>query len=156
MILKAAALVLAALLALTSAGCAAFCEPQASEDEIKVNIKLELEEDIGLFLTDWTVNGQSGMSGSSNADGSMIKRSGTEYWSFNKQFLEEPAEEASLTLRFIVVTEYFEPDYDFDYPEECMIPAEPISFTAEFGKIYHVTVTGSNANGYQAVLNADQ
>ena len=71
------------------AGCG---EAPQSPDELKVEIKLDLREDIGLLLTVWDVSGQSGMSGASNADGSMIKHNSAEYWSFEKNFLEQPTD----------------------------------------------------------------
>ena len=132
-------------------GCGLFCDTPR-DDEIKVKIQLDLQEDIGLLLIDWDVNGQKGMSGTSNADRSKIKHNDTEYWEFEKQFLEDPADTVGLTLKFIVVTEYFDPNYDFIYPEEYMMPMDEISFTADFGEIYFVTITGDNVNGYKAFL----
>ena len=134
------------------AGCG---EAPQSPDELKVEIKLDLREDIGLLLTSWDVSGQSGMSGASNADGSMIKHNCTEYWSFDKNFLEQPTDTVDLTLEFIVVTKYFEPDYSFNYPEEYLRRMEAVSFSADFGKTYRVTITGDNENGYQARLEGE-
>ncbi|MBQ6052941.1 MAG: hypothetical protein IJL30_06635 [Clostridia bacterium] len=125
---------------------------QDNKDEINVIINLDIKEDIGLFLTQWTVNGQTGGSGCSNADRSFIKRNDILSWTFDRQFMESPAETAEVTLSFIVVTEYFEPDYSFDYPEEYKIPMDAISFTAAFGETYYVSVTGDKTNGYSAVL----
>ena len=154
---RAAVFAFAAILsALVLAGCGpSGTAPQTGGEEIRVEIKLDLKEDIGLLLTDWNVNGQDGMSGASNANKSMIKRNSTEYWTFEKQHLDNPADTVDLTLRFIVVTEYFEPNYDFAFPEEYMMPTEAISFTARFGGTYAVTITGDKASGYQAVLEGD-
>ncbi len=134
-------------------GCSGQYDLPSEDDMIQVIIKLDLKEDIGLFLTEWDINGQKGGSGSSNADRSMLKHDDILDWSFDRQFLEVPADTVDLTLRFIVVTKYFEPRYDFDYPEEYMIPMDPISLTADFGETYSVTVTGDSVNGYTAVLN---
>ncbi|MBO4392037.1 MAG: hypothetical protein J5816_01900 [Clostridia bacterium] len=131
------------------------CEgSQGDEDSISVVIRLDLNEDIGLLLTEWTVNGQSGMSCTGNADRSMIKRNDILDWSFDRQFLESPADTAEVTLIFTVVTEYFDPNYDFDYPEECKIPMNAVSFTGTFGETYYVSVTGDNVNGYSATLES--
>ena len=146
----------AVLLAFVLAGCGRANDIPSPDEEISVKITLNLKEDIGLLLTAWEVNGHSGMSGSSNADRSMIKGNSTDYWSFNKEMLDAPADTVDLKLQFIVVTEYFEPDYDFDYPEEYLIRMEPISFPADFGKTYHVTITGDKANGYKARLEDDR
>ena len=141
------------LLSLSFAGCNLYedAPPVAEEDEIKVLINLDLNEDIGLLLTKYTVNGKEGMSGNSNADKSMLQRDSTNLvWSYNKEFLDNPANIVDVTLQFIIVTEYFEPDYEFDYPDEYLIPVDAISFSAEFGETYYVTITGDQVNGYQA------
>lgn len=141
------------LLSLSLAGCNLYGDapPVAEEDEIKVLINLDLNEDIGLLLTKYTVNGKEGMSGNSNADKSMLQRDSTNLvWSYNKEFLDNPANIVDVTLQFIIVTEYFEPDYEFDYPDEYLIPVDAISFSAEFGETYYVTITGDQVNGYQA------
>ena len=151
---RAAVLFLAAALSVfAAAGCGG--TPRAGNG-ITVEIRLDLEEDIGLLLTAWDVNGQTGMSGASNADRSMISRSGTEYWSFDQQFPDRPAGTADLKLQFIIVTEYFEPDYDFDYPEEYCMRTDAVSFKADFGRTYTVVITGSMADGYQARLERDR
>ena len=81
----------------------------------------------------------------------MLQRDSTNLvWSYNKEFLDNPANIVDVTLQFIIVTEYFEPDYEFDYPDEYLIPVDAISFSAEFGETYYVTITGDQVNGYQA------
>ena len=125
---------------------------EAGDEEIKVIIRLDLKEDIGLILVDYNANGKNGKTYMSNADKSMIKRNDTLDWTYEKWTLESDADTVDLILKFIVVTEYFELDYDFNYPEEYKVPAEPISFTAEFGETVYVTITGDSFNGYRAVI----
>lgn len=128
--------------------------PQAEDNEIKVNIKLDVNEDIGLFLIDYDVNGEDGKGGISNADKTMIKRDSTDlYWSFYKEQLDNTADTVDVKLLFTIVTEYFDPNYDNIYPKEYMIPIDAISFKADFGEIYYVTITGNKVNGYQAVID---
>ena len=122
------------------------------EDKILVNIQLDLDEDIGLLLTEWDINGQTGGSGACNADRSMLKRDSSNEWEFDRVMLEKPADTYEVKLKFIVVTEYFDPNYDFDYPDEYKIPMNEIAFTAKFGETYYVTITGGHQEGYQAVL----
>lgn len=57
-----------------------------------------------------------------------------------------------IKLLFTIVTEYFEPNYDNIYPEEYMIPIDVISFKADFGKTYYVTITGNRSDGYHAAI----
>ena len=128
--------------------------PLQSENEIKVNIQLDLTEDIGLFLINYDVNGITGAGGISNANKSMINKDSHDiYWSFSKEQLGAPVETANVMLQFTIVTEYFDPNYDNIYPEEYMVPIEPISFQGKFGELYHVIVTGNKVNGYHAGVN---
>ena len=45
----------------------------AFDDEIALQIKLDIKEDIGLIIIDYDVNGSKGSGGISNADKTMIK-----------------------------------------------------------------------------------
>jgi hypothetical protein len=143
-------LVLAMLYAF--AGCNYTGYEIPDEDKILVNIQLDLDEDIGLLLTEWDINGQTGGSGACNADRSMLKRDSLNEWEFDRVMLEKSADTYEVKLKFIVVTEYFDPNYDFDYPDEYKIPMNEIAFTAKFGEAYYVTITGGHQEGYQAVL----
>ena len=128
--------------------------PQAEDDEIKVNIRLDLDDDIGLFLVSYDVNGAEGSGGVSNADQSMLKKDSKDlYWSFYKEQLETITDTVDMKLSFTVVTEYFEPNYDNNYPKEYMIPLDVISFKANFGETYCVTIKGSKVNGYQVFID---
>lgn len=148
----AAVIIIAALLqVLLLTGCGEYAK--ASESEIRVVIQLDLGEDIGLLIYDWDVNGQSGTGGMSNADGSMIRHDDILDWTVDRQQLEDPAEEVDVTLKFTVVTEYFDPNYDNIYPEEYMIPLDALSFSSGFGETYYATITGDRASGYRIVLD---
>ena len=146
---------ISALLAFALNGCGVFSDPPPvpDDDEIIVRITLDLKQDIGLLLTDHTVDGHKGGGGMSNADRTMIKRDDVLYWSFKKSEYGITEDKADLTLKFTVVTEYFEPNYENIYPEECLVPMNEIHFTAEFGKIYDAVITGSSENGYSARLS---
>ncbi len=147
-------LVLAMLYAF--AGCNYTGYEIPDEDKILVNIQLDLDEDIGLLLTEWDINGQTGGSGACNADRSMLKRDSSNEWEFDRVMLEKPANTYEVKLKFIVVTEYFDPNYDFDYPDEYKKPMNEIAFTAKFGETYYVTITGGHQDGYQAVLQSQE
>ncbi len=127
--------------------------PQAAGDEIMLMIRLDLKEDIGLLIIDHDVDGIKGSGGVSNADRSMIRRDDVLCWTFDRQLYDHPADTVELTVRFTVVTEYFDPDYDNLYPEEYSIPMEAVSFRAEFGETCFITITGDRVNGYEAVLS---
>ena len=150
------AVLLSALILCAFCGCSLFKQKplKADEDEVKVHIRLDLKEDIGLLLVNYSADGRKAQGGISNANKTMLKKNSDDLdWSLYKEFLDTPADTADLTLKFTVVTKYFEPNYDNDYPEEYMIPMNDISFAADFGKIYYVTITGDKAGGYHAVLN---
>ena len=127
--------------------------PQAEDDEIKVNIQFDLDEDIGLFLIDYDVEGNQGKGGISNADKSMLKKDQTDlFWSFDKEHFGVSANTADVAMHFTVVTQYFDPNYDNIYPDAYTIPAGTVSFTAQFGEIYYVTITGNKDDGYQTAF----
>ena len=143
-----------ALLAVGITGCGGSNEkPRAADNEIMLVIKLDLKEDIGLLVIDHVLDGNEGSGGVSNADRSMIKRDDTLYWTFDKRNYDDPSDTVDLTLRFTVVTEYCDPNYDNIYPEEFMIPIEAVSFSADFGGTYCVTIAGDKTDGYHTVLN---
>lgn len=147
---------LAMVCSLALAGCGWLDDgpSPAEENENKVLIDLDLGEDIGLLLMDYQVNDEEGKSGISNADRSLLQRDSENLlWSFYWKYPDTPADAADVSLRFIVVTEYFDPDYAFDYPEEYLIPMDALSFSAAFGKTYRVTITGDRTNGYQAAVS---
>lgn len=128
--------------------------PFVEADEIKVNIKFDLNEDIGLLLINYNVNGADGTGGISHADKSMLNKNSKDlYWSFYERQLDTPVDTADVTLDFVAVTKFFTPNYDNIYPEECMVPMGGITFSAGFGKIYYVTITGSQFTGYQVVID---
>lgn len=127
----------------------------ANENEIKLKIQLDLKENIGLFLIESDIDGQTEIGGTSNADKSMIRHDDVIYWTLDKQHYENAPDSFSLSLRFSVVTKYFEPIYGNDYPEEYKEPLDEISFPAQFGEVYCIRITGDKAGGYQAFLEQE-
>ena len=142
-----------ALISVVLVGCSRASESQAAKDEIMLKIQLDLNEDIGLLVIDHDVDGKKGSGGMSNADKSMLKRNDVLDWSFDRQLYDPSADTVDLTVRFTVVTEYCDPNYENIYPEEYMVPMEALSFKANFGETYSITITGDKVNGYQAALN---
>lgn len=130
--------------------------PPADPDEIKVNVILDLDEDIGLLLVDYDVNGRTGGGGSSNADRSMLKKDSKDlYWSISKQELgihTDSSTAVDVVLKFSAVTEYFDPNYENDYPEEYVLPLGDVAFSARFGETYRVMITGNRLTGYDVIL----
>lgn len=150
-------LVLCLMIALSLAGCGRKMPAsiQANENEIKLKIQLDLKEEIGLFLIESDIDGQTEIGGTSNADKSMIRHDDVIYWTLDKQYYENAPDSFSLSLRFSVVTKYFEPIYGNDYPEEYKEPLDEISFPAQFGEVYCIRITGDKAGGYQAFLEQE-
>ena len=126
---------------------------KAAEDEIKLTIQLDLKEDIGLLILDNNLNGVETSGGISNADKTTLKHDEVLDWTLSKQEYENPAETVNLSVRFRVITEYCDPNYENDYPEEYTVLLDPISFNADFRETYHITITGDKENGYQASLD---
>ena len=127
--------------------------PLAAEDEIKLIIQLDVKEDIGLLFLDNSLDGTETIGGISNADKSMLRHDDLLDWTLSKQDYGNPADSVNLSIRFRIITEYCEPNYESIYPEEYTVLLDPISFDADFGETYHITITGDKENGYQAVLD---
>lgn len=125
---------------------------QTNPDEISLQIQLDLKEDIGLLLIDSDMDGSVSSGGSSNADKTMLKKDDCIYWPIERQNDENIPDNVTLSLRFTVVTEYCEPNYENTYPAEYQIPMDAITFPAKFGDSYSIRITGDKTNGYRAVL----
>ena len=108
--------------------------PQAAEDEIKLIIQLDVKEDIGLLILDNNLDGTETIGGISNADKSMLRHDDLLDWTLSKQDYGNPADSVNLSIRFRVITEYCEPNYESIYPEEYTVLLDPISFDADFGE----------------------
>ena len=121
-----------------------------SEDEIALRIKLDTKEDFGLLLIDYDANGSGGRGGISNANKSLIKRGEQLFYTLPRRASGDPSGVENLSIRFTVITKYFEPNFDEIYPEEFTIPMDAISLNAEFGKSYSIIIIGDMANGYHA------
>ena len=122
------------------------------EDEIALHIKLDLEEDIGLLVYDYTANGQNFSGGVSNADKSMLKHDEVLTSVWNKQELGGQEDKVDLWFRFRIITEYTDPTYVNLYPEEITEICNEIAWTADFGKTYDIKISGSKANGYTVTV----
>ena len=125
---------------------------EAAEDEITLRIKLDTKEDFGLLLIDYDANGLGGRGGMSNANKSLIKHNELLFYTLPKHAFDDPSDVENLSIRFTVITQYFEPNFDEIYPAEYTIPMDAISLKADFGKFYSITISGDKSNGYQAVL----
>jgi hypothetical protein len=124
---------------------------QVGEDEVALYIRLDLKEDIGLIVFDYTVDGQEHGGGVSNADRSMIKKDDVIVDVWNKEDLKcDPSAAAvDLTVSLRIITEYVDPNFENIYPEELTKRLEPVSWRAEFGRSYNVYISGSKAEGYK-------
>jgi len=125
-----------------------FRAPQPRQDEILLEIQLDTQEDIGLLLITYDINGSAGSGGISNADKTMLKRNNPLWWSFDQQQPEDSSEPVRITLQFAVVTEYCDPNYENIYPEELVSSLEELSLSANWGETCRITITGNVDNGY--------
>lgn len=123
-----------------------------SEDEIALRIKLGTKEELGLLLIDYDANGSGGRGGISNANKSLLKPGEQLFFTLPKHAFDNPSDVGNLSIRFTVITQYFEPNFEEIYPEEYTVPMDAISLNAAFGKSYSIIILGDRANGYQAVL----
>lgn len=125
-----------------------------ADDEIALYIQLDLKEDIGLLVFDYSANGSDQSGGMSNADRSLMRHNERLINVWNKEILQCSADTVELSIQFRLITEYTDPNYENIYPEDITrYIAAPVSWNARFGESYFITITGDKTNGYQAVLS---
>ena len=122
-------------------------------DEIALHLKLDTEEDVGLLVYDYRAGSHAYSGGISNADGSLIQHGSDNTVVWNQEELNLSSAPFELSMQFRIITEYVAPNYENVYPDDITKYMEPISWKAHFGESYCITITGNQANGYQAVLN---
>ena len=88
----------------------------------------------------------------SNANKSLIKHNEQLFYTLPRRAFDDPSDVENLSIRFTVITKYFEPNFEEIYPAEYTIPLDAISLKADFGKSYSIMIIGDMANGYQAFL----
>ena len=121
-------------------------------DEIALHIQLDTEEDIGLLVYDYRADGHEYSGGISNADGSLIKHDSDNIVVWNKEELNTFSDTFELSMQFRIITEYVTPNYENIYPDDITKYMEPISWDANFGESYFITITSDKTNGYKAIL----
>ena len=121
----------------------------AGADEIALIIQLNTEEDIGLLVFDYSVDGRKQSGGISNANKTLLKHDEQMIWVWNREDLECSADVINLTIQFRIITEYVDPNYENVYPDSLTRALAPISFEARFGESYSFDITGDSINGYQ-------
>ena len=121
-------------------------------DEIALHIQLDTEEDIGLLVYDYRAEGHEYSGGISNADGSLIKHDSDNIVVWNKEELNTFSDTFELSMQFRIITEYVTRNYENIYPDDITKYMEPISWDANFGESYFITITGDKTNGYKAIL----
>lgn len=119
-------------------------------EEITLEIKLDLKEDIGLIIIDYEVDDISGSGGISNANKTLISHNDTLTYTLNKQEFNNLSNIENLIINLKIITKYIEPNYENIYPEEYTSTMSPIQIKAHYGETYHITITGDKTNGYIA------
>ena len=127
-------------------------EYEVGADEIALIIHLNIEEDIGLLVLDYSADGCEQSGGISNADKTELEHDEQLIWIWNREDLECSADVINLTIRFRIITEYIDPNYENLYPDSLTRTLAPISFEARFGEAYSFVITGDRNNGYQLLL----
>lgn len=125
---------------------------EADEDKITLQIQLDLQEDIGLFLCEAEAPGFHVTDGQANADRSLIRRDELLYDSFTRWQFMDPDEPKEITLRFSVITEYADPNFENRYPAELTFATDPVTISARFGDTVRIIVHGGRDSGYWVEL----
>lgn len=121
-------------------------------DEIRMEIQLDVEEDIGLFIIDLEVAGETFSGGISNADKSLLKQDDLLVNHYTKEDLNRLEDLDDLKVRFSIITKYVAPNYENIYPEDLTERMDWMTIDARYGETYRFKVTGSADQGYQVVL----
>ena len=145
--LIAAVLILAPVFALY--GC--YGSARVADDEIALQIKLDIKEDIGLLVVNYTANGISHSGGVSNANKSLLKHGEIITYTLSKQDFDNQENIENMSVQFEIITEYVDPNYENIYPAEYTKPLEPIDLKVNYGNSYNITISGNKSNGYKAV-----
>ena len=126
---------------------------EPADDEIALNIQLNIKEDIGLIVFDYVADGHEYSGGISNADKSLIGHNSNLIIVWNTQELNSSSYCAEITIKFRIITEYTPPNYENIYPRNITAYVDtPISWKADFGKEYFITISGDKISGYTAEL----
>ncbi len=83
----------------------------------------------------------------------MIKHDDQIIHVWNKEELQVNSGPFDLSIKFRIITEYVEPNFENTYPEELTRVLNPIFLKADYGKIYDITITGDRINGYKVIIN---
>ena len=124
-----------------------------ANDELALRIQLDVNEDIGLLIFDYEVNGHEFSSGISNTDRSLIKHDDQVIHVWNKDELQVSSDPLDLSIKFRIITQYVEPNFENTYPKELTRVLNPIFLKAEYGQVYDITISGDRINGYTVVIN---
>ncbi len=156
---KKVVIILVIVLAALAAGVAVWVfltnrEYRVKPDEIALRIKLDVQEDVGLIVYDYSIDGHDFSGGVSNADRSLIGKDEELIITWSKEELQRILEKESgadsydLKLAVRIITEYVDPNYENVYPEEITKYLKPIEWTVSFGNEYDLSITGDKTNGY--------
>ena len=126
--------------------------PEVADDEIELQIQLDTREDIGMLVVHYDANDSAGSGGVANADRSPLRPDELLFYTLYRQDFNHPSDVRNLSIQFVVITEYFEPNLENRYPTAYTKPLEAISLSANFGESYSITISGDQTNGYRAIL----
>ena len=133
-------------------------EFKVGNDEIALRIQLDIDEDIGLLVYDYTIDGHDYSGGTSNADKSKIKHNDEIIEVWDREMLTQDSEKEDKSdsfqwrIRFRIITDYVDPNFENVYPEEITCYLDPIEWTATIGHEYKFTITGNKKDGYGVEL----
>ena len=71
----------------------------------------------------------------------MIKHEDQIIHVWNKEELQVNSGPFELSIKFRIITEYVEPNFENIYPEELTRVLKPIVLKADYGEIYDITIT---------------
>ena len=129
---------------------------RGEEDEFAIVVKLDVEKDIGLLVYDYQINEHQFGGGVSHADRSMIRRDEQLIITFSREELnnelETDTDKYLIKMRFRIITEYVDPNFENIYPQDITRYLEPLEWEAYLGQQYNIRITGDKTGGYMITL----
>ncbi len=113
-----------------------------ASDEIRLEIQLDVEKDIGLFIIDRDIAGNDFSGGISNVDKSLLKHDELLINNYTKEEFSNVEDLNNLKLRFSIITKYVDPNYENVYPEEYTKVMEPIYIDANMERHIDLQLQG--------------
>lgn len=120
------------------------------EDELVLHIQLNTDDEVGLIVYDYEIEDHQYSGDISNADSSLIKQGEDNIVLLKQSDLNCLSQSFDFSIQIRIINEYVQPNFENIYDEDITEYTYPITFNAEFGNSYYISVIGNKQIGYKA------